>query len=51
MSATARYFTEDITAPFTLADGCLAVPQGPGTGVEVLPDVLERLTVSCELLC
>ena len=32
ISATARYFAEDITAPFTLDDGHIAVPSGPGTG-------------------
>ncbi|MBO0772539.1 MAG: o-succinylbenzoate synthase [Actinobacteria bacterium] len=51
VSATARYFAEDITAPFVLEDGHIRVPAGPGTGVEVIMDVLERLTVSCELLC
>lgn len=50
ISATARYFTEDITAPFVLDGGHIAVPDGPGTGVEVLVDVLERLTVRREIL-
>lgn len=50
ISATARYFAEDITAPFVLHDGQLPVPAGPGTGVELLPDVLARLTVGTELL-
>ena len=50
ISATGRYFAEDITAPFVLADGQLPVPAGPGTGVEVLPDVLARLTIEQELL-
>ena len=50
ISATARYFTEDITAPFTLDDGHIAVPTGPGTGIEVLPDVLDRLTTHREIL-
>ena len=50
ISATARYFTEDITAPFTLDDGHIAVPSGPGTGTEVLPDVLDRLTTHREIL-
>ena len=30
---------------FTLVDGCLAVPGGPGLGVEVDPDQLARYTV------
>ena len=50
ISATGRYFAEDITAPFVLADGQLPVPAGPGTGVEILPDVLARLTIEQELL-
>ena len=50
ISATARYFTEDITAPFTLDDGHIAVPNGPGTGTEILPDVLDRLTTHREIL-
>jgi o-succinylbenzoate synthase len=50
ISATARYFTEDITRPFVLQDGHIAVPGGPGTGVEVLPDALDRLTTHREIL-
>jgi O-succinylbenzoate synthase len=50
ISATARYFTEDITAPFMLDRGHIAVPDGPGTGVEVQADVLERLTIRSEVL-
>jgi o-succinylbenzoate synthase len=50
ISATGRYFAEDITAPFELDDGQLPVPAGPGSGVEILPDVLARLTIEQELL-
>ena len=50
ISASARYFAEDITPPFVLADGHIAVPSRPGTGVEVLPDVLDRLTTHREVL-
>ena len=50
ISATARYFAEDITAPFVLEDGHITVPSGPGTGIEVLPDVLDRLTIFREVL-
>jgi len=50
ISATARYFAEDITPPFVLDDGHIAVPTGPGTGVDVLPDVLDRLTTHREVL-
>ncbi|HEY8652761.1 MAG TPA: o-succinylbenzoate synthase [Dermatophilaceae bacterium] len=45
-SASSRYFAQDLTAPFVLEDGHLAVPTGPGIGVDVLPDVLEEFTVS-----
>jgi len=35
LSASARYYAEDVTAPFVLEDGVLRVPTGPGLGVEV----------------
>jgi O-succinylbenzoate synthase len=34
-SASSRYFAEDLTEPFVLRDGRLAVPTGAGSGVEV----------------
>jgi O-succinylbenzoate synthase len=49
-SASDRYFHTDITAPFVMRDGRLAVPQGPGLGVMPIPDVLERATVHVETL-
>ncbi|MCQ4213697.1 o-succinylbenzoate synthase [Streptomyces longispororuber] len=45
-SASSRYFAEDVTEPFVLADGHLVVPRGPGIGVTPLPDVLRRVTTS-----
>jgi O-succinylbenzoate synthase len=45
-SASARYFTDDITEPFVLDDGRLTVPAGPGIGVTPRPDALERVTTS-----
>jgi O-succinylbenzoate synthase len=45
-SASSRYFAQDLTAPFELEDGHLAVPTAPGIGVEILTDVLDELTVS-----
>lgn len=42
-SASDRYFARDVTEPFVLDDGCLAVPDGPGIGREPLPDVLEEI--------
>ncbi|MET7424287.1 o-succinylbenzoate synthase [Dactylosporangium sp. NPDC005555] len=43
-SASDRYYSTDVTAPFVLHDGHLAVPTGPGLGVEPLPDVLAQIT-------
>jgi len=50
LSASNRYFEEDLTAPFELADGGLAVPTGPGLGVAPLPEVLARRTLARERL-
>jgi o-succinylbenzoate synthase len=50
VSATARYYTEDITPPFVLTDGTIAVPTGPGLGVDVVMASLEALTSQTELL-
>ena len=44
ISATNRYFHEDVTAPFVLEDGSIAVPRGPGLGVEVHRRAVERLS-------
>ena len=50
VSASGRFYTQDITAPFVLDDGHLTVPTGPGVGVELLPDVLASMTTSRETL-
>lgn len=50
ISATSRYFTEDITEPFELEAGRIRVPSGRGLGVAVDQTVLERLTVYRELI-
>jgi o-succinylbenzoate synthase len=43
-SASARYFEQDLTEPFVVdGDGTMAVPKGPGLGVEPLPEVLARV--------
>jgi len=48
-SASGRYFAEDLTAPHVLApDGTMAVPDGPGIGVEPLPDRLDASTLRVE---
>ena len=39
LSASSRYFSRDVTAPFVLSDGCLS-PRGPGIGVVPVPDPL-----------
>lgn len=50
ISASKRYYREDIVEPaFEVApDGTMAVPAGPGIGVEVVADRLERVTVRRE---
>jgi O-succinylbenzoate synthase len=49
-SASARFFGPDgdVTEPFTLVDGTLRVPSGPGLGVTPLPDRLARCTIARE---
>src|SRR5215217_6583832 len=48
-SASSRYFADDITEPFELArDGTMAVPDGPGIGVEPRPERLEATTIRVE---
>jgi len=49
-SGSDRYYAEDITAPLLMQDGRLAVPQGPGLGVDVEAAALERHTTSRVLL-
>jgi O-succinylbenzoate synthase len=46
ISASARYFAEDLTEPFTLVGGQIEVPRGPGLGVTVRTDVVERVLTS-----
>lgn len=46
ISATDRYYEEDITEPFVLnGDGTISVPTGAGIGVEIKEDTLEKYTV------
>lgn len=46
-SASDRYYRKDvITAPFVLRDGHVAVPTGPGLGVEPDPAALAEFTTS-----
>jgi O-succinylbenzoate synthase len=43
-SASDRYYSRDVTAPFVLRDGRLDVPAGPGLGVEVDVEFLDSIT-------
>lgn len=46
ISASARYYERDIVdPPFELANGMIAVPDGPGIGVAIDQDTLEANTV------
>lgn len=50
ISATARYYHRDITAPFELRDGCLMVPSGPGIGIEPNSQELDKATIAIEVV-
>jgi len=41
LSASERYFAHDVTVPFELSHGQLAVPEGPGIGVRPLESVIK----------
>ena len=43
--ATKRYWTRDITAPFDMVDGEIAVPTGIGFGVDVDTDFIDEITI------
>jgi O-succinylbenzoate synthase len=47
-SASDRYYRTDITEPFTLVDGHLDVPRGPGLGIDPVPELLAAVTESTE---
>ncbi|WP_125609849.1 o-succinylbenzoate synthase [Specibacter cremeus] len=50
ISASDRFYAQDITEPFVLRDGRIDIPQGPGIGVEPIPDVLASFTTGSEVL-
>jgi len=50
LSASRRWFADDLTEPFELDDGRLRVPTGPGLGVEPRREVLEATTTSVTLV-
>jgi O-succinylbenzoate synthase len=50
VSGSDRFFARDITAPLQMRDGWMSVPTGPGLGVDVVPEVLQAVTTSTDLL-
>jgi len=50
LSASSRYFAEDITEPFVLDHGRLRVPNGPGIGVVPDASALARATTRVETI-
>jgi O-succinylbenzoate synthase len=48
ISASDRFYEQDITDPFVMDDGQITVPTGPGLGVIPNQSVLERFTVTTE---
>lgn len=45
VSGSDRFFTRDVTSPFVVENGAIAVPTEPGIGVEPDRDVLDTVTV------
>jgi len=50
VSASDRYYRQDLTEPFVMRDGRLAVPSGPGLGVAPDPARLAEFTTSVEII-
>jgi O-succinylbenzoate synthase len=50
VSASDRFYRVDLTEPFVMHEGSLAVPQGPGLGVAPIPEILDDLTTWTEWL-
>jgi O-succinylbenzoate synthase len=50
ISASDRYYAEDITEPFVLQDGMLPVPSGPGMGVDPRTELIQQLTTKSETM-
>jgi O-succinylbenzoate synthase len=48
ISASGRFYATDVTEPFVVDDGHIAVPTGPGLGVTPLPEVLAEVTTTTE---
>lgn len=50
LSASDRYFHQDVTDAFVLEDGHIRVPTGPGIGVTPLPDRVAQFTESTQTI-
>jgi O-succinylbenzoate synthase len=50
-SASARFYSLDVTEPFIMQDGRLRVPSEPGLGRTPIPEILAQLTVARTPLC
>jgi O-succinylbenzoate synthase len=50
VSGSDRFFDEDITPPIVMRGGYVDVPTGPGLGVEPIPEILDRRTVTVETI-
>ncbi len=50
ISASDRFYQQDITKPFVIQDGHVSVPQGSGLGVDVEQDHLESVTTWVQTL-
>ncbi|MCZ4550072.1 o-succinylbenzoate synthase [Gordonia rubripertincta] len=48
ISSSARYFDRDLTEPFVAEGGMMAVPTGPGIGIDPDPQALSELTTWSE---
>ncbi|MHA7271693.1 o-succinylbenzoate synthase [Arthrobacter sp. HLT1-20] len=48
ISASDRFYRHDITEPFVLDAGRIAIPNGPGLGVAPLPEILKEVRVHSE---
>lgn len=50
ISASGRFYRQDITPPIEMVNGQIAVPSGPGLGVRPLPEILAKFSVGTERL-
>jgi o-succinylbenzoate synthase len=50
ISASSRYYHQDITQPFVMEGGRLRVPAGPGLGVDVDEAALREVTTSVDVV-